>query len=236
MRRPRNRLRAAAKPLAVGAILAGVIALGGCDLQEDADLERGRDLFIAKCGTCHVLAEAATTADIGPNLDSAFAAARAEGMDQDTVEGVVKHQIAFPRPASPDQADIYMPDDLVTGNDAEDVSAYVASVAGIPGIEPPQAPGGPGGQVFADNGCGACHTLQAAGSSGTVGPDLDETLPGQSAKMIEESIIDPAAEIVSGFGDVMPGTYEGTISPEDLELLVEFLRNCSGDPDAKGCG
>ena len=235
MTRTRNRLRAAARPVAVGAVLAGAIAVGGCDLQEDADLERGRDLFIAKCGTCHVLEEAATTADIGPNLDSAFAASRAEGMDQDTIEGVVQHQIAFPRPASPDQAAIYMPADLVTGDDAEDVATYVASVAGVPGIEPPQALGGPGGQVFADNGCGACHTLQAAGSSGTVGPNLDETIPGQSAKMVEESIVDPAAEIVSGFGNVMPDTYEATISPEDLELLVEFLMNCSGDPDAQGC-
>ena len=64
--------------------------MAGCDLQEDADLERGRDLFIAKCGTCHQLAEAATTAEVGPNLDAAFAAARADGNDQDTIEGVVQ--------------------------------------------------------------------------------------------------------------------------------------------------
>ena len=83
--------RAAGKPLAAGVALLGALAVAGCDLQEDADLERGRDLFIAKCGTCHVLAEASTTADIGPNLDDAFAAARETGMDQDTIEGVVQH-------------------------------------------------------------------------------------------------------------------------------------------------
>lgn len=34
-----------------------------------------------------------------------------------------------------------------------------------------------GAQVFAGNGCGSCHTLKAAGSSGTVGPNLDALKP-----------------------------------------------------------
>ena len=34
-----------------------------------------------------------------------------------------------------------------------------------------------GEEVFASGGCGACHTLSAAGSSGTVGPNLDEAAP-----------------------------------------------------------
>lgn len=235
MRRPRKRRLAASKLVALGLTLAGALAIGGCDLQEDADLERGRELFVAKCGTCHVLSEAATTAETGPNLDAAFAAARAAGNDQDTIEGVVQSQIENPRPAPPEQTDLYMPANLVSGQDAENVAAYVGSVAGVPGIEPPLASGGPGGQVFADNGCGSCHTLQAAGSSGNVGPNLDENLPGQSAADIEQSIIDPAAEIVSGFGNVMPATYEAAITPDDLKLLVEFLQDCAGNPDTQGC-
>ncbi|MGI9020453.1 MAG: c-type cytochrome [Solirubrobacterales bacterium] len=227
--------RAAAKPLAVGGVLLGAIALGGCDLNENADLERGRDLFIAKCGTCHVLTEASTTADIGPNLDAAFAAARDSGMDQDTIEGVVQAQIENPRPAEPDQADIYMPANLVTGQDAENVSAYIASVAGIPGIKPPLAAGGEGGQVFANNGCGSCHTMEAAGSSGTAGPNLDDNIPGQKPQDVEESIVDPGAELVQGFENIMPATYGTEIPPEDLKLLVEFLTNCAGDPTAQGC-
>jgi cytochrome c2 len=233
--RPQLRLRNRSRVVAVGLALAGVVALGGCDLQEDADLERGRELFIAKCGTCHVMTEAATTADIGPNLDAAFAAAREQGMDQDTIECVVQSQIENPRPADPDQTDLYMPANLVTGQDAENVAAYIGSVAGVEGIEPPLAPGGPGGQVFANNGCGSCHTLEAAGSSGNVGPNLDEDLPGQSAAEIEESIVDPGAQIVGGFSNVMPATYEASIPADDLELLVEFLLNCAGEPDAKGC-
>ncbi len=232
---PGARWRDKSKPAATVLALAVALSVAGCDLQEDADLERGRDLFVAKCGTCHQLAEAATTAEVGPNLDAAFAAARAAGNDQDTIEGVVQSQIENPRPAHPDQTNIYMPANLVTGDDAENVAAYVASVAGVPGIEPPLAPGGEGGQVFANNGCGSCHTLEAAGSSGNVGPNLDEELPGQDAKLIEQSIIDPGAKIVQGFNPVMPASYGTSIPPDELKLLVDFLFNCAGDPQAKGC-
>ena len=38
-----------------------------------------------------------------------------------------------------------------------------------------------GAQVFASAGCGGCHTLEAAGSSGTVGPNLDESQPDARA-------------------------------------------------------
>jgi mono/diheme cytochrome c family protein len=231
----RKRLRAVPKAAALGLILAGTAVAAGCDAQEDANLDRGRELFIQKCGTCHTLAEAATTAEIGPNLDQAFFAARDEGMDQDTIEGVVQSQIENPRPAPADQPDIYMPADLVTGSDLENVAAYVGSVAGVPGIEPPVAPGGEGGQVFANNGCGSCHTLEAAGASGTAGPVLDEVIPGQSTKDIEQSITDPGAELVPGFDNIMPANYGSLIPPDDLELLVEFLSNCAGDPTAEGC-
>ena len=214
--------------LALGAVAAVAIA-SGCDAQEDANLDDGRALFTDKCGTCHALDEAATTSDVGPDLDAAFANAREAGMDEDTIEGVVQAQIANPREADPDATNVYMPADLVTGQDAEDVAAYVASVAGVPGIEPPQAPGGPGGQVFANNGCGSCHTLAAAESTGTVGPDLDEVIPGQSAARVEESIIDPEAEPAQGFPTgVMPEDYEEQIPEEDLELLVDFLIENAG--------
>jgi cytochrome c2 len=209
--------------------LATVAIASGCDAQEDADLDNGRALFTDKCGTCHALAEAATTADIGPDLDAAFVNARAEGMDADTIEGIVEAQIANPREADPEATNVYMPADLVTGQDAEDVAAYVADVAGVPGIEPPEAPGGPGGQVFANNGCASCHTFEAAQSQGTVGPDLDEVLPGQSAAMVEESIIDPDAEPSQGFpAGVMPQDYEEQIPEEDLRLLVDFLLENAG--------
>ena len=42
---------------------------------------------------------------------------------------------------------------------------------------PPQGDAAAGESIFASAGCGSCHTLEAAGSSGTVGPDLDEAKP-----------------------------------------------------------
>ena len=222
--------------VAAGAAIVAIVS--GCDLQENADVDSGRDMFVEACGSCHILQEAATTGNLGPDLDAAFADARASGMDQDTIEGVVEAQIANPRqPAGPDpESDpTYMPADLVTGEDARDVAAYVASVAGVPGIMPPQAPGGPGGQVFANNGCGSCHIFGPAQSQGQVGPNLDEVLAGQSAAQIEQSIVDPDADISAGFeAGVMPGNYGQDISPEDLELLVEFLME--GDAGGGGGG
>jgi cytochrome c2 len=211
-----------------GAAFAAAVG-AGCDAQEDSDRENGRNLFIEKCGTCHALDEAATTANIGPDLDAAFADARASGMDEDTIEGVTQSQIANPREVDPELTDQYMPANLVEGQDAEDVAAYIASVAGVPGIEPPQAPGGPGGQVYANNGCGACHTFAAAESAGNVGPNLDEVIPGQDEAMVEESIVDPEAQPSQGFpAGVMPQDYEAQIPPEDLKLLVEFLIENAG--------
>jgi mono/diheme cytochrome c family protein len=226
--------RRGSRAVALALALVGLVAIAGCDLQEDADLDRGRELFIQRCGTCHQLAEAATQAETGPNLDAAFVAARERGNDQDTIEGVVQAQIANPRPASPSQTNLYMPADLVTGDDAEDVAAYVASVAGVPGIEPPEAPGGEGGNVWAEFGCASCHTLEAAGASGTTGPNLDETLAGQSAKDVEESIVNPSGQIVSGFQDVMPDNYEQQIPAADLEALVQFLLDSTGGASGNG--
>src|SRR5687767_610194 len=209
--------------LAVGALAAG------CDTQEEADLDRGRDLFSSGCGSCHTLAEARTGGTLGPDLDSAFAQARADGMDQDTIEGVVEDQIAHPRNVDEGDADYsqtYMPADIYTGSDAKDVAAYVASVAGVEGIEPP--PLGDGQDIFTSS-CGGCHALEAAGTAGGVGPDLDEVLPGQDAEMIEQSIRDPEAEISQGFeAGIMPVFDENAIPPENLQDLIDYLIESSG--------
>src|SRR5262249_16102162 len=63
-----------------------------------ADTARGRGLFKQKGGPCHTLAQAGTTAQVGPNLDDAFASAREAGEEGETIEGVVKAQVEYPRP------------------------------------------------------------------------------------------------------------------------------------------
>jgi mono/diheme cytochrome c family protein len=211
------------RPLLVLAALAGVVlAASGCGTT-DADETRGRVLFIQKCGVCHMLAEAGTTAQIGPDLDDAFASARESGQDSDTVEGIVKAQVELPRPVNGNPA-VSMPPEIVSGQDLDDVAAYVGSVAGVPGAAPPRVPGGPGAQVFANNGCGGCHTLAAAKSGGVTGPNLDEVLPGQTLGMIHTDIADPNKEIAEGYPpNVMPANYEQMLSPKELEDLVKYL-------------
>jgi mono/diheme cytochrome c family protein len=208
--------------LTLAAIAVIAVAASGCGTST-ADEQHGRVLFVQKCGVCHTLAEAGTTAQIGPNLDDAFAAARAAGEGGDTIEGIVKAQVEFPRPST-DNPDNSMPADVVTDQDLEDVAAYVGRYAGVPGAAPPQVPGGPGAQVFANNGCGGCHTLAAAQSGGVTGPNLDEALPSQNAGMVEESIVDPNAHIVKGYpANVMPQNFGETLSKKELEDLVQYL-------------
>jgi mono/diheme cytochrome c family protein len=220
--------------LALAALAALALAASGCGTST-ADIARGRVLFIQKCGVCHELAEAGTGAQIGPNLDDAFAAAREAGEGGETIEGIVEAQVDTPRPQNGD-AEVSMPPHVVEGQDLDDVAAYVGMYAGVPGAAPPKVPGGPGAQVFASNGCGSCHTIAGVeGATGTTGPNLGEALPGQSAAMITESIEDPNAKITKGYpSGVMPQTFAESLSPKEIEQLVEFLMEKSGKPTKGG--
>jgi mono/diheme cytochrome c family protein len=229
--------------LVLAALLGAVVVASGCGTTS-ADTTRGRVLFIQKCGVCHVLAEAGTSAEIGPNLDGAFASAREIGENSDTIEGIVKAQVENPRPDNGNPA-VSMPPDIVSGQDLDDVAAYVGAYAGVPGAAPPKVPGGPGAQVFANNGCGGCHTFAAAKSGGVTGPNLDESLASDDTPAsIEEMIVNPNAEIVKGYpANVMPQNFGETISPKEIEQLVEYLienspagkgKSSSGGSNSKG--
>jgi mono/diheme cytochrome c family protein len=215
---------------ALALALVAALAASGCN-KNSADVNQGKALFSARCSTCHQLAdEGAGGGTQGPNLDDAFHAARLSGMDSDTVSGIVKAQVENPRPSTDNPSDS-MPADLATGQDLDDIAAYVGAVAGT-GIKPPKIPGGTGGQVFATaqpTSCGSCHTLAAASASGTTGPNLDDVLPGMSAAEIKQSIVDPNAKITSGYpSGIMPQTFGQTISPSDLTALVKFLMQYAG--------
>jgi cbb3-type cytochrome c oxidase subunit III len=211
--------------------LSGIALLtaSGCGVAQSGNIDRGQQLFTSKCATCHALKDAGSTGALqGPDLDAAFAEARASGMDSDTIAGVVKAQVENPRPST-DNPSVSMPAELVTGEDLDDVASYVASVAGAPGIKGPQLPNDPGAQVFANNQCSGCHTLKAAGASGTTGPDLDQVIPRQSAAEVKKSIVDPSAKITPGYPNVMPKNFGQLISPQELNALVQFLLKYSGN-------
>jgi cytochrome c oxidase subunit 2 len=86
-----------------------------------------------------------------------------------------------------------------------------------------------GKTVFTENNCGSCHALADAATTGGTGPDLDEGLADRDAAFIEESIVDPAAEITPGFSPgIMPPNYEQTLQPAELDALVEYLDDVTG--------
>ena len=130
---PLAKLYSKRRPIwAAGAVSAFVLVVAGCGTPAeggDADLVNGKRLFVGEgtCASCHALARAGARGTQGPNLDDAFRNAREEGMGASVIEGVVYEQIKYPRRSS------IMKPDLVTGQDARDVAAYVASVAAKPG-------------------------------------------------------------------------------------------------------
>jgi len=72
--------------------------------------------------------------------------------------------------------------------------------------------------------CASCHTLQEANATGTVGPNLDEVLKGKDAAFIHESIVNPDAEIATGYSaGIMPGVYGDQLNDQQLADLVAFL-------------
>src|SRR3954467_2530639 len=72
--------------------------------------------------------------------------------------------------------------------------------------------------------CGACHTLSAASTNGTTGPDLDQVLKGKDAAFIKQSIVQPDAEVAKGFAKgIMPPNYGSTLSGSEVDALVKFL-------------
>ena len=86
-----------------------------------------------------------------------------------------------------------------------------------------------GKALFVDNGCGACHALQAAKSTGKIGPDLDK-LPDEAQQagqpleqFVRESIVKPDAYVEKGYpANVMPKNF-ASLPKEQLDSLVTYL-------------
>jgi mono/diheme cytochrome c family protein len=134
-------LRIGLRASVLGVLAAGSVTLlsacGGTSAG-DANLVAGKQLFAEKCGACHALNRAGTKGLAGPNLDEAFQQALADGIPRSGIRGVIYAQILYPGDFEAEggkRADDSgaMPAKLVTGEDAQNVAAYVASVAGRSG-------------------------------------------------------------------------------------------------------
>jgi mono/diheme cytochrome c family protein len=213
--------------LAALAAAAVALPLGACGRNEP-DLTKGKALFTANCGSCHVLARAGTQGQTGPNLDAAFRAALDKGISRDTVEGVVHRQILHPNTQG------VMPAGIVTGQEAKDVAAYVGYAAHRPGqdsgalAQAGLAGATTGEQIFTAAGCAGCHTLSKAGATGNIGPSLNDLasspdIKGTPEDYVRQSVLDPNAVVVKGFqAGVMP-SFKGKLTDKQINALVQYL-------------
>jgi cytochrome c oxidase subunit II len=242
-------LRSLAAPL----ILLGVAALlsSGCGSVgqtglakgSGADVGRGKQLFVSKCGSCHKLADAGTSGTIGPDLDGALAGPRAQHFKESTIRQVVYDQIYHAAPGG------VMPAKIVTGADASDVAAYVASVAGTGSASqgapptltaaPPSSGGGAaaaaGAKLFESLGCSGCHSLTGRTLVGPTFKGLygskvtlstGQTVTADDAYLLQ-SIEDPDAKIVKGFPKgVMSATIRpGSVPEAKAKQLIAFIKS-----------
>jgi cbb3-type cytochrome c oxidase subunit III len=225
-RRPAQVAALVALALAASLLLAACGDTVGYTKASSGDRIHGKELFRQGCGSCHTLADAGTTGTIGPNLDYAFLQSRKNGLGEDTILQVVRGQMAY-AVTTPSTGAPGMPRDIFTGQDADDVATYVASVAGLDAsgqiIDPanppkPTQPGSTDGKtVFATAGCTGCHTLKAAGSTGTVGPNLDEAKPSK------DLVID---RVTNGQGG-MP-SFKGQLSEAQIQAVADYVSSNAG--------
>jgi cytochrome c553 len=76
-----------------------------------------------------------------------------------------------------------------------------------------------GAQVFAASGCGGCHTLEAAGSNGSVGPNLDELQP---------TFVQVKTRVQDG-GGAMP-SFRGKLTEQQIDAVARYVSSRAGSP------
>jgi mono/diheme cytochrome c family protein len=216
---------------AAGAV-AAVFVLGGCGAggySNEGNQSAGKQLFTpAGCGGCHTLADAGSAGTVGPNLDDAFAQARADGMTTETFVQVVREQILFPvTDPSTEQAGMPGPDttlpecDDVEGDAfcvedqeaaANDIAAYVGNVGGtgVAAAKPTD-----GKSIFTST-CASCHTLADAGTTGTVGPNLDQSKPSKAL------VVD---RVTNGKGAMPP--FKDSLDEAQIEAVAEYVSSAA---------
>jgi mono/diheme cytochrome c family protein len=221
-------------------LLAAGCGTGGLssNAKERPDTQNGQTLFTSNCGGCHTLSAAGTSGTIGPNLDNAYAADVKEGFSQSSIENAVLDQIRLGSgqvatyttskyfvehclpPKSAKCLSQPMPANIVKGQDAIDVAAYVASVAGASGFTTTgssASSGTNGAAIFKSAGCSGCHTLAAAGATGTVGPNLDQLKPTMAVVVKQ----------VTNGGAIMPA-FKGKLTVAQINAVAKYVSDSAG--------
>jgi mono/diheme cytochrome c family protein len=205
------------------AALLLVLLLAGCGtggLANEESASNGGELFKEKCAGCHELKAAGARGTIGPSLDAAFAAARAEDFDESAIRAVVLGQMRYPIAPMPPPEELfpsgqYTDEERDAAMDA--IATYVASVAANQqaiaqaGQQAGSASASDPKALFTSN-CAGCHTFAAAGTNGKVGPNLDQI--SLTADRIAE-------QIRNGGGGMPP--FQGQLTDQQIQALAKYV-------------
>jgi len=219
-------------------VAIAVAACGTGGYVKGGDVARGKQVFGTTfdaghgqkyaCSTCHTLAAAGASGVIGPNLDNAFSADRTQGFKESSIQEIVADQIRLPLQGiqtssgsvSPTGTTV-MPANLVHGQDLKDVAAFVAHCAGN-AVDPLCSGGGKitstdGKTIFLSAGCTTCHTLKDAGSTGTIGPNLDQKKPPESL----------VVQRVTNGRNAMP-SFKAKLTPQQIKAVAKYVSSVAG--------
>jgi mono/diheme cytochrome c family protein len=200
-----------------------VLLVAGCGtggLASGESASNGGELFKEKCAGCHELKAAGARGTIGPSLDAAFAAARAEDFDESAIRAVVLGQMRYPIAPMPPPEELfpsgeYSDEEREAAMDA--IATYVASVAANQqaiaqaGQQAGNASASDPKALFTSN-CAGCHTFAAAGTNGKVGPNLDQI--SLTADRIAE-------QIRNGGGGMPP--FQGQLTDQQIQALAKYV-------------
>ncbi len=217
---------------AAGIVAAGLIATAcgseEVDLRanEQPSVTRGANLFAERCGGCHTMDVAgaqggATEIKDRERVDGPNFNVRRES--RDSVLYAIRNG-GF--------SGAIMPENIVVGQDADDVAAFLAKYAGADAkrdvtpappatttqtqTTPPVEAAADGKKVFTDN-CAACHTLKAAAATGQVGPDLDQVKPDEATTQKQ----------VENGGGAMPA-FKGVITDPEIQAVSKYVADNAG--------
>lgn len=190
----------------------------GASTEASGDVQRGRELFLANCATCHG-AQASGTRN-GPSLIGVGAAA------VDFQVGTGRMPLQATAPQAPNK-----PEEL-SEQDTADLAAYVASLGPGPAIPDAESVEtqddaeslANGGELFRVN-CAMCHNIVGAGGALTRGK-YAPSLEGVSEKHIYEAMVTGPQS--------MPVFNDANITPENKQDIISYLKRIEEQPSPGG--
>ncbi len=154
------------------------------------EIARGRALFEAQCAYCH-----------GADGDGG----RGAHLARPTLRRAATDEALF-RVVNRGIPGTGMPGNAMSARETWQVVAFVRSLGRVK-REPLPGNAARGAQVYEGAGCAACHTIRGRG--GWSGPDLTDVGARSSPAYLRRSIVDPQADVPSGFKQARAATREG---------------------------